>query len=93
MLFSERCGRQGFTAEVVGERLQVRAHYEEFVAPILHKAHAHQHWEQAQQEAHREAQRRLRDERIRARRQQAVQEGSTLRTLLCKLLHKRLTSL
>lgn len=93
MLFSERLGRQGFPAEVVGELLQVRAHYEEYVAPILRKAHAQQQWEQAQQDAHREAQRRLREERVRARRQQAMQAGSTLRRLLRKLLDKRPTSL
>lgn len=89
MLFSERAERQGFPVEVVAELTQVRAHYEIHVAPVLQKVQARKQWEQARQDAFRDSQRRLRDQRIQQRREQWRRTDSGLRAFAHKLLRKR----
>lgn len=89
MLFNERPERQGFPVKVVAELTQVRAHYETHVAPILQKVQARRRWEQARQGAFLDSQRRLRDQRIRQRREQAQRVSTGLRAFARRLLGKR----
>lgn len=88
MLFSERAERQGFPVEVVAELTPVRAHYETHVAPILKKAQARHRWEQARQQAFRDSQRSLRDQRIQQRRERARQASSDLLVFARRLLRR-----